>query len=474
MSQGADKEATTPGGDASASEQGGFPGARFMRTLTGRLLLSAILWSGAALLIGGMLLSYAFRSYVLSDIDEKLELLIDTMVGVSEISPEGVLRFNQPLMDQRFAAPYSGWYWQISEDGQSPFRSRSLWDFELHPELATKAFSLKLYEAEGPDGQTLRVAERDIILPEADRIFRYQVATDTAEVREAIQQFNWLLISALALIMLTVSLALVIQVAYGLRPLRNLRREMVAVRGGMASRLDGEWPEDLRPLAQEINALIDQNEKLVSRARTHVGNLAHALKTPLSVIKNEVEEDESAKSQAIAVQVRSIRDHIDHHLKRARVAGGGSGPGLLVGERVEKIARAIELLNRDKGLQIRVQVPADLKFDGEKEDFDEVVGNIIDNAGKWAEHNVQISVRRLPQETRRPYFMLRVEDDGPGVDEAAMETLFERGLRLDEHVPGTGLGLAIVRDIVELYGGVASLEKSSLGGLAVLLKLPAK
>ncbi len=446
----------------------------FLRTLTGRLLLSALLWSGAALVIGGMLLSYAFRSYVLSDVDEKLELLIDTMVGISEISPEGVLRFNQPLLDQRFAAPYSGWYWQISEAEEAPFRSRSLWDYELKPDLAVRTFSLKRYEVEGPDGQTLRVAERDIILPEADRIFRYQVATDTAEVVDAIQRFNWLLMSALGLIMLTVSLALVVQVAYGLRPLRNLRRKLVDVRSGAASRIEGDWPEDLKPLAQEVNALIDQNEKLVSRARTHVGNLAHALKTPLSVIKNEVEGDTDEKAQAIAVQVRHIREHIDHHLKRARIAGGGSGQGLPVQDRAEKIARAIERLNQDKGLTVDVTIEADLKFDGEKEDFDEVVGNIVDNAGKWAKGHITVKAHKLPTEQRRAYMLFRVEDDGPGVDEAEMEALFERGRRLDEHVPGTGLGLAIVRDIVELYGGSASLEKASLGGLAVVLKLPAK
>ncbi|NVJ97861.1 MAG: sensor histidine kinase [Alphaproteobacteria bacterium] len=445
-----------------------------MKTLTGRLLLSAILWSGAALVAGGFLLSLAFRNYVLSDIDEKLEMLIDTMVGISEISPEGVLRFNQPLLDQRFATPYSGWYWQISEEGDAAFRSRSLWDFELSPDLSAKAFSLRLSEVEGPDGQLVRVAERDIILPEADRIFRYQVATDTAEVREAIKEFNWLLLSALGLIMLTVSLALVIQVAYGLRPLRNLRRVLVNVRSGSASRIEGDWPEDLRPLALEINALIDQNEKLVARARTHVGNLAHALKTPLSVILNEVEGAKDASGKAIGAQAANIQRHIDHHLKRARIAGGGSGPGLEVKDRVEKIARAIERLNQEKGLKVSVSVQASIKFDGEKEDFDEVVGNIVENAGKWANTQIAITVQRLNGEGRRPFLVLRVDDDGPGVPESEMEQLFERGRRLDEQTPGTGLGLAIVRDIVELYGGSASIEKSGLGGLAVILRLPAK
>lgn len=446
----------------------------FFRSLTGRLLLSAVLWSAAALAVGGMLLSFAFRTYVLSDIDRKLEMMIDTMVGISEISPDGVLRFNQPLLDQRFAAPYSGWYWQISEVGADPFRSRSLWDFELTPELGTRAFSLKLSEVAGPDGQSLRVAERDIILPEADRIFRYQVATDTTEVQDAIARFNWLLMGALAFIMLTVSLALVIQVAYGLRPLRNLGRSLSEVRSGHRSRIDGTWPEDLRPLAQEINALIDQNEKLVDRARTHVGNLAHALKTPLSVIMNEVEADTSKKGQTIGVAAKNIREHIDHHLKRARIAGGGSGPGLAIQERVEKLGRAIERLNREKNLKVEVACAPELKFDGEREDFDELLGNIVDNAGKWARGHVSIMAKRADENLRRPFMDIRVEDDGPGVPAEERETLFERGKRLDEHVPGTGLGLAIVRDIVELYGGSAYLEEASLGGLAVILRLPAK
>ena len=279
---------------------------------------------------------------------------------------------------------------------------------------------------------------------------------------------------ALALIMLTVSLALVIQVAYGLRPLRNLGRALSAVRNGNKARIDGNWPEDLKPLAQEINALIDQNEKLVDRARTHVGNLAHALKTPLSVILNEVDGDRSKKGQAITLQTKNIRDHIDHHLKRARIAGGGSGQGLPIKERVEKIARAIARLNRDKGLEVIVDCVDDLRFDGEKEDFDEMLGNIVDNAGKWAKAQVTLSAHKADSGGRRTYMEIRVEDDGPGVPQEELETLFERGKRLDEHVPGTGLGLAIVRDIVELYGGNAHLEQATLGGLAVILRLPAK
>jgi len=446
----------------------------FFGTLTGRLLKSAVLWSLAALAVGGFILSLVFRTYVLTDVDKRLSMLIDSMVGVAEISPDNVLRFSRPLSDQRFMTPESGQYWQISEAGQEPFRSRSLWDFELTPDVGHRVFSLKFYEVPGPGGQTLRVAERDIILPSSDRIFHFQVATDMAEVYDAIAEFNWLLISALGLIMLTVTMALVLQVSYGLRPLRRLGRSLSGVRAGKESRIEGDWPQDLQPLAQELNALIEQNEQLVERARTHVGNLAHALKTPLSVIQNDVEDANDERGKRIRTQTRLIREHVDHHLKRARIAGGGSGKGLPIKERLEKIIKAVAVTTHDKGVHYDLSCPADCRFDGEKEDFDEVLGNLIDNAGKWATSSVMVEAVRLKDNPRRPFMEIRVSDDGPGVPVGEINTLFERGKRLDERVPGTGLGLAIVRDIVEMYGGQARLAHAPSGGLMAILRLPAK
>jgi len=446
----------------------------FFGTLTGRLLKSAILWSLAALAVGGLILSFVFRSYVLADVDKRLSLLIDSMVGVSEISPEGIIRFSRPLSDQRFMTPESGHYWQISEEGQEPFRSRSLWDFEFKPDVGHRSFSLQYSEVPGPGGQTLRVAERDIILPTSDRIFHYQVATDMGEVNAAIANFNWMLVSALGLIMLTVTLALVLQVSYGLRPLRRLGRSLANIRAGHETRIEGDWPQDLQPLAQEINALIEQNEQLVDRARTHVGNLAHALKTPLSVIQNDVEAADDERGKRIGTQARLIREHVDHHLKRARIAGGGSGAGLPIKERLEKIIRAVSVSTQDRGIAYRLECTNALRFEGEKQDFDEVLGNLVDNAGKWARTGVHITARMLPDSPRRPMMEIRVSDDGLGVPDDQLEVLFERGKRLDERVPGTGLGLAIVRDIVEMYGGTARLEHAQPTGLSAVLILPAK
>ncbi len=471
---------TQSGGDIKSSgndvQAGAF--ARFRASLAGRLLVSAVLWSSIALIIGGVVLSLAFRSYVLSDVDKRLEILLDTLVGISEVSPEGEFRFNPTLADQRFMTPYSGWYWQVSETDQEPKRSRSLWDFALDPGHESRNFSLRYSITAGPDGQTLRQAEHDIILPEADRVFHYQVATDMEEVQAAIDRFNWLLFSALGLILVTVTLALVLQVSYGLRPLRQIKRDLSEVRTGRSARLqsgdDGRMPEDLRPLVEEINGLIDQNDKLLDRARTHVGNLAHALKTPLSIIQNEVDGKSEKGAELIARQAKDIRVHVDHHLKRARIAGGGTGPGIEVKTRVEKLVKAVKVIAGEKELETSVNCPDDLSFDGEKQDFDELLGNIIENAAKWAVTKLSIEAVRLEEGLRRPMLEIKVEDDGPGVPAEEREALFNRGTRLDERVPGTGLGLAIVRDIADMYGGSVSLSTAGLGGLAVIILLPAK
>lgn len=462
---------TQPGTDTAKA-------ARFSGSLAGRLILSAVVWSFVALLVGGFVLSFAFRSYVLTDVDKRLELLLDTLVGISEVSPEGEFRFNQPLADQRFLTPYSGWYWQVSAEGMEPLRSRSLWDFALDAQHEQRTFSLRYIIAAGPDGQQLRVAEHDIILPEADQVYHYQIATNMAEVQAAINRFNWLLFSALALILFTVTLALVVQVSYGLRPLRQIKRDLSDVRAGRTVKLaaadDQKLPQDLKPLVEEINGLIDQNDKLLQRARTHVGNLAHALKTPLSVIQNSVDGDDSESAVMIAQQAKNIQVHVDHHLKRARIAGGGTGVGLPVKERITKLVSAVSVIAGEKALETTVDCADGLMFDGEKEDFDELLGNILDNAAKWATSKVHVAVIRNAEGLRRPILKIVIGDDGPGVPTEKRDSMFDRGKRLDEQVPGTGLGLAIVRDIADMYGGDVNHGTSPLGGLQVTLTLPAK
>lgn len=443
-----------------------------VRTLTARLLISALVSSVLAMTVGGYILALSFRSYVRTDVDQELVSFLDSMAGVTEIGPDGVIRFATPLFDQRFQEPYSGWYWQISEEGKPAFRSRSLWDYEIKPDLDNRQFALEFHTLDGPDGQVLRVAEQDLMLPEADHVYRFMVATDVQKTEAAIHRFDGLLFGGVLAIVLTITMIMALQTSFGLRPVRALRAKLSDVRSGKADKLDGEWGADLAPVAAEVNALIDHNHQLIGRARTHVGNLAHALKTPLSVLANEVRRAQP-DADVMERQLRAIQRHVDHHLKRARIAGGGAGPGVDVSERMQKLVAAVKHMHSDKAVALRYISEDNLIFAGEREDFDEVSGNLLDNACKWCVEAVAVYLSRVRRGDRDMIRMV-VCDDGPGVPQDQWETLFERGQRLDEQVPGTGLGLAIVRDIVELYGGECQVGQAELGGLEVIILLPAK
>ncbi|UTW56361.1 sensor histidine kinase [Kordiimonas sp. SCSIO 12610] len=449
----------------------------FLRTVTGRLLLVAVMGSAVALSVGGITLSRAFSDYLLSDVDARLVRQLDLLIGASQLNRDGTLEFVRPIVDEQFTKPYSGLYWQISSVSKRPKRSRSLWDFELSPDMSSQVFVPVYAEIIGPNDQQLRTIEVDIILPEdtESNIYRYTVAINMADLKVASVRFNQLLLVALGAIMLFVVATYIFQIAYGLLPLRRLSKALSDVTAGDKLYLEGEWPEDLDPIAEEVNTLIDKNQKLVDRARTHVGNLAHALKTPLSVIQNEVAGDTSEQAKVIINNTRIIRDHVDHHLKRARIAGAMGGPGVDIKERIEKLIRAISTMYESKLLDFSFECADGLRFDGEREDFDEVMGNIIENAGKWAHSCVKVTVTPVQTARRnRKTIEIKIEDDGPGVPKEKMQSIFERGKRLDEQVPGTGLGLSIVRDIAEMYEGHASLDTSNMGGLAVILRLPYK
>ncbi|RMD89138.1 MAG: histidine kinase, partial [Alphaproteobacteria bacterium] len=281
------------------------------RSLTLRLLLLALIWLAAALGVGGYVLSIAFRDYVINDFDARLGRILDHMVGASVIE-DGILRFTRPVADQRFSEPYSGWYWQVDAEDEPPFRSRSLWDQALAPNLPGRILTGTVTEIDGPEGQRLRVMVRDVVLPDSDQTFRYMVAGDTAQIRTDIRSFDRLIALALGVLGAGLLLAVILQIWIGLMPLKAVRRGVAAIRSGRARRLEGTFPTEIAPLVDEINALIEANERVVERARTHVGNLAHALKTPLTVLRNEAARETSALAETVRIQTDLIRRHVDH------------------------------------------------------------------------------------------------------------------------------------------------------------------
>lgn len=441
-----------------------------LNSLTLRLVVGAGLWIAVALFAGGIALSSIFRDYVERSFDARLNVRLESLVAASEIDADGQLRLKRPLWESRFDQVYSGWYWQISAGATPLLRSRSLWDQVLPAVPSPSDGEGRSVSAAGPDDATLRIVARDIRLPGADRVFRYSVGADPSDIEAEIATFDATLAWSLGVLGAGLLAAVLIQVSFGLRPLRAMRAALVDVRSGRTTRLQGEFPAEIRPLSDELNVLLEHNAAVVERARTHVSNLAHALKTPLAVLSNEAAETSGALAETVRRQTVAMRRHVDHYLARARTAASGSvlGARTEVAGAIEDLRRTLSRIHRERPIAIEVTAQPGLWFRGEREDLEEMLGNLIDNACKWARSRVRIVAAREGERLR-----FSIEDDGPGLGEEERTELFQRGKRLDESVPGTGLGLAIVRDVAGLYGGSVSLDRSGLGGLRALLSLPA-
>ena len=436
-----------------------------------RLAAGAVLWITAALVVAGFVLSGLFRDHVEQSFERELAVQLDRLAAVSRVGPKGMLELKRVIVDPRFFDAYSGWYWQIAGPDGPIFRSRSLWDQALAIDRGTlPADTIERYAITGPNDQTLWGLRRNITLPRSQTVYQITVAADVAETRAAIEGFNTTL--ALSLVVLGVGLfaAVVIQVHYGLSPMRRLRRALADVRAGSTARLVGRFPDEVTPLADELNALLDHNAAAVERARTHIGNLAHALKTPLSVIANAAAEGDGALADTVRLQVTRMGGLVDHHLARARTVAAASVIGARTDARAvgEELRRTLARLYPDREIVIVDGDAADAVFLGEHQDLQEMVGNLMDNACKWSRETVRVSLARRGQR-----LAISVEDDGPGLAPDARARVFDRGSRFDEAVPGDGLGLGIVRDVAELYGGSVSLTDSALGGLSATLDLPA-
>jgi signal transduction histidine kinase len=446
-----------------------------VNSLAFRLVAGAGLWIAAALVAGGLALSGIFQASVERGFDARLEVYLESLIAVSRADSTGKIVLVRALGDPRFLEPFSGWYWEIAGSQGALLRSRSLWDTTLVATPPTdvagdKAGSLVTFHVKGPNGRTLRAAERDISLPGDPQRLRYVVAAEEEEIALEVRHFDAVLSWALAALGLGLVLAVLIQVQFGLTPLRRMRNALAAIRDGQADTLEGDFPSEVQPLADEVNELLVHNAEIVERARTHVGNLAHALKTPLAVLGNEAAREGGPLAESVARQTDIMRRQVDHYLSRARTAARTRvlGTGVAVLPVVEDLARTLERIHVEREIEFSIAGPVEAIFRGERQDLEEMLGNLMDNGFKWAKSRVTLAVER-----RGARLAVLADDDGPGLTENERRQLFQRGKRLDEAVPGTGLGLAIVRDIAELYGGSVTLDASRLGGLNVTLILPA-
>ncbi|WP_417320207.1 ATP-binding protein [Emcibacter sp.] len=441
-------------------------------------MVSAV-WTVLVLLIGGYVLSLTFRGIIEQNLDERLSGVMDSLIGISGIEFEEDLNLYRALSEPRFEQPYSGWYWQISAKDSDPYRSRSLWDESLSPDLDREASSPVFYDLTGPEGQSLRALDRDITIAGSDTVFRYTVAINKHELEAQSAQFDNILFWSLGILGSGLIAASLLQLFFGLQPLRKVRDSLSRIRRGTDNRLPDDFPSEIQPMADELNALLDHNDEVIERSRTQVGNLAHALKTPLAILLNEASLQKTGNfSEVVVRQVNAMRRHVDHYLHRARAAASAK----VISSRTEvmpvlrDLCRAMGVIYRDKEFDVQVgEAEEPLVFRGERQDLEEILGNILENAGKWARKKIVVRCARH-QDT----LDLEIADDGPGIDPAERDAAFMRGGRLDEEKPGTGLGLSIVRDLVDLYGGEIILEENRAGekaggdaGLRVKISLPA-
>ncbi len=445
-------------------------------SLTRRMIGISALWIVVLLGGGGVALDRVLTSAVTSNFDAQLDYVLTALIASAEPGPDGEVLLNRPPADQHFLEPNSGLYFQIStakpaapEEGNDlDLTSRSLWDRRLAVNSSHSDFSMHTYDSNQFPDEPLRVVERDVRLPGSPVRWRFQVAQSREGLDEQIAVLRRTMIRSFGILGLGLIVLAALQAFYGLWPLRRVRQAIAAIRSGESSRIDQRFPREIEPLTEELNALLAHNEAQAEEARRHAGNLAHALKTPLTVITNAATARSPDLADTVCREATTMRRQVDHHLARARAIGRRSSAQARaeVWPSLEAVERAVSRLYEN----VTVDLAGDRKsaVRVERQDLDEMLGNLIENAAKYGGGRVFVTARTTPDCVE-----IEVEDDGKGIPAEERAGIFDRGARLDLEKPGTGLGLAIVRDVAEIYGGSIHLEESEdLGGLLARLKLP--
>lgn len=449
------------------------------RSLAFRIVALSTIWAIVALVVIATVISALFRQVSERGFDSVLSAHLFNLIGSVGVSDDGRLSGTPNLGDLRFSVPGSGWYWAVepvSEDLGPPLRSLSLTGQVPSPPTSEVPFNSEFqrsYLTTGPGGQTLEILESELLLGEGNQIARFRVMGNRSELEAEMRQFTHQLFGYLAIFGLGLVAINAIAILLGLKPLGTVRHALANIRAGTAQRLDGSFPAEIEPLADETNALIESNRRIVERSRTQVGNLAHSLKTPLAVLMNEGRAIGGAKGALIANQAAGMQKQIEHYLQRARVAAQRDNLAFRtpVNAALRRMVRVMEKLNPEKRFVLSLP-EEEVVFAGEREDLEEILGNLLENAVKWGKSTIAINLaREEPARSAVHMFELAIEDDGPGIPEEQAREALKRGKRLDESKPGSGLGLAIVADLVEEYGGTVALERSKLGGLKAVIRL---
>jgi signal transduction histidine kinase/uncharacterized MnhB-related membrane protein len=447
-----------------------------LRRLSVRVIAVSTVLAALALVLVGALISDLYRAAIERRFDALLSAHLFALVTATDVTEQKRLVGAPQLGDPRYGQPDSGWYWDVvpvSQGVTGRLASPFLADAVSAPPVADVPFDAgfeRRYTVSGPQGEELRAVETEVELGTEAAIARLRVMGDLDEVRSEAADFRRqiaLYLSAAGLLMIAVN---ALAMMFALRPLDRARMALGAVRKGEAERLQGDFPPEIEPLAGEINALIDNNRRIVDRARVQVGDLAHALKTPLAVITNEAAQTAPQGRKGVIVEQAEIMwRQIDHYLQRARFAAqrGTVAYRTEALPVLEALVRVFAKLNPGKDIRLQPS-PKAMTFAGEAQDLEEIAGNLLENAAKWSASRISITLTAQGAD----FLLLTIDDDGPGIAPDRREEALRRGRRLDETKPGTGLGLSIVSELVKEYGGRIDLSGSSLGGLRVTVALP--
>ena len=458
------------------------------RSLTARVLLLATLWFGLALVGISFAISKLYRESAERGFNDLLRAQLYNVINAIAINDQNTLSGTPQLGDLRYAQPGSGWYWVVEPLGD--FATPALVSSSLGvsglpvPSILEAPFDRRyerFYDVKDSSGRRVQVAETEVVLDGEGHAARFRVTGNLAIVEEQIADFSRSLHVALAVFGFGSLLLNGLAILYGLKPLVRAREALGKVRNGEAERLEGEFPREVQPLANEMNALIESNLRIVDRARMQVGNLAHSLKTPIAVLLNESNLIDKQQGDVVRAQAEAMQAQVQSYLHRARIAAQrDSVLARTEAEPVlERLVRVMRKLNKDIEFTLTVD-PADAKLAMEQQDMEEIVGNLLENAARYAKARVTVSVtpveveaERSPDPARKSWIELLVEDDGPGLNDDEAAKALKRGMRLDESMPGTGLGLSIVNEIVSEYHGRLQLMRGTSGGLRVRMLLPA-
>jgi signal transduction histidine kinase len=461
------------------TDQTGRPDLIEQGSMVRRLVLAALGWAVILLVFGAGALTLLFQSTVLRDLDDRLAGVVDSMVAHVEPVAGGGLELDQRPIDPGYFQALSGRYWQVftADDRSAPFvlRSDSLANERLDTNGPLVRAALDqpgltiIGETRGPNLEPLRVQVRAVLI-EARGPVVFTAAEDRRPADRRVRDFAMAAAALLAAFAALLAAGVVVLVRWALGPILRMGAAVAAVRDGQTEWVGGNFPREIMPLAEELNALLDHSRDVVERARTHVGNLAHALKTPLTVLGNEARTQSGPLADLVARQTQAMTGQVEHHLRRARAAAnaralGARTPADAV---INDLGRTLRRIYERRGVEIDWDAAPGAMFRGERQDLEDLAGNLMDNACKWAARQVRVAV--APGAPGR--LEIIVEDDGPGLTEGQRRQALARGVRLDEQAPGTGLGLAIVTDLAAAYGGTLSLDLSDLGGLRARLDLP--